>query len=41
MADKNKETTIKEQPKKKVNKTWQAILDHQGDIKVVEPGLFL
>lgn len=37
VADK-KET--KEQPKK-VNKTWLAILAHQGDVKVVEPGLFL
>lgn len=41
MTDTNKKANIKEQPKKKFNKTWQAILDHQGDIKVVESGLFL
>lgn len=26
---------------KKTNKTWAAILAHQGEIKVVQKGLFL
>lgn len=30
----------KKEPKK-VNKTWQAIIDHQGAFQVVKPNLFL
>lgn len=40
MAEKNI-AKVKVETKKKVNKTWQAILDHQGDIKVVKQDLFL
>jgi hypothetical protein len=34
----NKEKT---EQKKKVNKTWAAILAHQGDIQIIQKGLFL
>lgn len=27
--------------KKRINKTWQAILDHQGAFIVTEPNLFM
>lgn len=33
--------TKKAEEVKKTNKTWDAIIAHQGDIKVLQPGLFL
>lgn len=31
----------KQEEVKKTNKTWAAIMAHQGDIKVLQSGLFL
>ncbi len=38
MDTKNTKKTVEV---KKTNKTWAAIMAHQGDIKVLQSGLFL
>lgn len=35
------ETNNKQEEVKKTDKTWAAIMAHQGDIKVLQSGLFL